>query len=217
MKQRGFPNMLYPAMLKLEGKRVVVIGGGKVAARKAASLLEAKAIVQVVSPEVGTEMTELMAHHPIDWQQKSFQREDLHSAIVVFAATNDRKVNEYIGQCASDQQLVNIADDPEASSFFVPASFKKGKLAIAVSTSGGSPGLSKKIIQELSSQYDDHFIDFLDFLAECREQIKDRVSDSAERKQLLTELIQSDLYEKIKEADEQERVRLFNNLIDSRR
>ncbi|PAQ16477.1 siroheme synthase [Bacillaceae bacterium SAOS 7] len=208
--------MLYPAMLKLAGKQVVVIGGGKVAARKVASLVEAKAIVRVVSPEVSLEMAELIAHHPIDWQQKSFQKQDVETAFVVFAATNDRKVNEYIGQCASDRQLVNIADDPNASNFFVPASLKKGKLAIAVSTSGGSPGLSKKIIQELAHQYDDQFIHFLDFLAECREQIKSRVSDPIKRKQLLTELIQSDLYEQMRGADDQERITLFNNLIDSR-
>ncbi|MGM7635120.1 precorrin-2 dehydrogenase/sirohydrochlorin ferrochelatase family protein [Bacillus sp. Hm123] len=203
-------------MLKLAGKQVVVIGGGKVAARKVASLVEAKAVVQVVSPEVSSEMAELIAHHPIDWQQKSFQKQDVEAAFVVFAATNDRKVNEYIGQCASDQQLVNIVDDPHASNFFVPASLKKGKLAIAVSTSGGSPGLSKKIIQELTHQYDDQFISFLDFLAECREQIKSRGSDPVKRKQLLTELIQSDLYEQMRDADDQERITLFNNLIDSR-
>ncbi|WP_203362743.1 NAD(P)-dependent oxidoreductase [Bacillus sp. REN10] len=209
--------MLYPAMLKLEGKRVVVIGGGKVAARKVISLVEAKATVQVVSPEISSEMAEFIDHHPIDWKQKIFEPEDLQGAVLVFAATNDRKVNAYIQQCASGQQLVNIVDDPAGSSFFVPATLKKGKLAIAVSTSGGSPGLSKKIIQELSTQYDEQFISFIDFLAECREQIKHQVSDPVHRKQLLTELIQSDLYEQLKEADDQERVRLLNILIDSRR
>ncbi|WP_100331250.1 NAD(P)-binding protein [Bacillus xiapuensis] len=207
--------MLYPVMLNVAGKQVVVVGGGSVAARKAAALLEAGAEVTIISPALSAAMNEwLCACSTVQWKKKTFEPADIQGAFLIIAATNQRDVNSYVRQCAADDQLINVADDPKASNFHVPASLKKGNLTIAVSTNGASPGLSKQLIHELSNQYNDEFVRFIDFLEECRQQVKEKVKDPEKRKDILTQLIQPDFYKLLFHAGREERMRLFQTLLD---
>ncbi|KAB7709133.1 siroheme synthase [Bacillus aerolatus] len=205
--------MLYPAMLNLAGKKAVVIGGGPVAARKTASLIEASAVVEVVSPDISKPMNELLCRHQVKWIQKKFSPADLADAFIIIAATNDRAVNERIKQTASPHQLVNIVDDPEGSTFIVPASFKRGKLCMAVSTSGASPSLSKNIVRDLQQQFDDQYVSYLEFLDECRAVVKQSFSDPSARQKILRELASSTFEEKVRAVSESERKRLFTNTL----
>ncbi|MFK2824095.1 NAD(P)-dependent oxidoreductase [Bacillus sp. B190/17] len=205
--------MLYPAMLNLTAKKVVVVGGGPVAARKAASLIAASAIVEVISPEISEAMNELIDRHQVKWKQKKFSPEDLADALIIIAATNDREVNKSVQQNASSFQLVNLVDNPAESDFFVPASFQKGKLCMAVSTNGASPSVSKNIIRELQQQFDDHYVDYLNFLEHCRTVVKQSFFDSSIRKVILKELASPAFAEKARTASSMERKRLFTNLL----
>lgn len=185
--------MLYSMNLDLSRRKVVVVGGGKVAERKVFGLLEADARVTVVSPQLTKALLKLAEDDLITWVQKAFSPEDLNGALLIFAATNDWETNINVKKSAAEHQLVTIADDPAHTDFQVPANFKRGKLSIAISTSGASPILAKKIRSQLEHTYDDRYDDYLDFLASCRQEILDSVSDPEQKKQLLT-VITEDSY-----------------------
>ena len=159
----------YPIMLNLSGKKVVIIGGGTVAARKILTLLEANAEITVISPELHEKVIPAFDDHLFIWKQKYFEPADLANAFLIIAATNQEAVNLQVYENTSNQQLINVVDRPDLSSFIVPASFRRGKLAVAVSTSGAMPGLSRKIKQELATQYDETYEDYINFLEQSRQ------------------------------------------------
>ena len=139
----------YPIFLDLRGRSVLVAGAGGVALRKAKALLEAGAEVTVVAPDGQPEFDRL----PVVRLRRPFQRGDVRDQALVFAATNDRAVNQAVAAEASRRGIpVNVADSPNECSFLVPARIQEGDLQVAVSTSGKSPKLAvelKKTIQKL--------------------------------------------------------------------
>lgn len=184
--------LIYPIFVELKGRAAIVIGGGKVAERKAAGLVEADANVTVVSPELSPGLKEMAEKGQINWSRKRFSSEDLEGVFLIIAATNDRETNLEVKEAAGAHQLVNIADDHAASDFHVPSVVRRGKLNLAVSTSGASPALSKKIRGELEEKYDERYIGYLEFLDECRSTILTAVKDAGRKKKLLTMLTEDE-------------------------
>jgi precorrin-2 dehydrogenase/sirohydrochlorin ferrochelatase len=182
-------NKSYPIMLQLNGRKVVVAGGGKVAERKVDSLLDTGAKVLVVSPEVTEKLKQLAMEGKIILQQRSFSADDVSGAFLIFGATNDKEVNQLVRSAASDHQLVTIADDPEESDFHVPAHFKQGRLSIAVSTGGASPILASKIREQLEQQFDETYEEYLEFLFTARQLILREVEDPLIKRKLLSAII----------------------------
>ena len=87
---------MYPVFLDIAGKLCVVIGGGGVAERKVNGLLEAGAFIRVISPEATEELKTLSRSGRIEWRKKTYSPDDLDRAFLVFAATDDRAVQELI-------------------------------------------------------------------------------------------------------------------------
>jgi siroheme synthase-like protein len=138
----------YPIFLSLAGKPVVVAGGGKVGLRKAKGLLEAGARVTVISPECAPEFNSL----PAKLVRRRFRPADLEGACLVFAATNDRKVNQAVAAAARRRGIpVNVADAAGECDFIVPSRVSAGDLQLAVSTSGRSPRLAAQIRREFEA------------------------------------------------------------------
>ncbi|MEH7253327.1 NAD(P)-binding protein [Neobacillus niacini] len=181
--------MNYPITLRLAGRKVVVVGGGKVAERKVSGLLGTNAMIVVISPDITDELNRLASNGMIEWQKKSFAKEDIEGALLIFSATNDHQLNQYIKTTTSDQQLVTIADDPEGSDFHVPSHIQRGRLSIAVSTGGASPTLAKKIREQLEQQFDDRFEDYLEFLYSARQRILQEVKDPSRKGRLVTAIV----------------------------
>lgn len=179
----------YPIMLRLEGKRAVVVGGGKVAEQKVGSLIGTGAEIVVISPEVTEELERLAAGGTIKWKKKSYSEDDIQGAFLVFAATNDKTVNHLVSRSADAHQLVNIVDNPQDSDFHVPSHFERGRLSIAVSTGGASPSLAKKLREQLEAQYDETYEEYLEFLFSAREWIKREVKDPGLKRRLLTAIV----------------------------
>ncbi|MEH6992008.1 NAD(P)-binding protein [Neobacillus drentensis] len=179
-------NSNYPIMLRLEGKRVVVIGGGRVAERKVTGLLGTGSLITVISPQATDELKGLAGSGLIEWLERSFSKEDIEGAFLIFAATNDNVLNQSIRMAASEQQLVTIADDPEGSDFHVPSHIQRGRLSIAVSTGGASPTLARKIREQLEHQFDNQFEEYLEFLFSARQRILKEVKDPSRKGKILT-------------------------------
>ncbi|AIM16838.1 MULTISPECIES: bifunctional precorrin-2 dehydrogenase/sirohydrochlorin ferrochelatase [Neobacillus] len=179
-------NSYYPIMIKLEGKKVVVIGGGKVAERKVTGLLETGAQIFLVTPEATPELQRLAQEEQIIWHKRNFLETDLMGAFMIFAATNDSQLNQHIKNVAQPYQLVIIVDDPKKSDFHVPARLQRGKLTIAVSTSGANPTLAKRICKQLEQQFDEKYKDYLEFLFLKRQWILKEIKEPILRRKLLT-------------------------------
>lgn len=179
----------YPVTLRLAGKKIVVIGGGKVAERKIIGLIGAQADITVVSPQVSPEIIKLAEAGSIVWLEKPFSIEDIKEAFMIFAATNNRELNRAIKEAAEAFQLVTIADDPEGSDFQVPAKIQRGRLIIAVSTGGASPTLARKIRDQLKQEFDEQYDDYLEFLFAARQKILIEVVDPSIKRKLLTEIV----------------------------
>lgn len=182
-------NSNYPIMLRLEGKKVVVIGGGRVAERKVTGLLGTGPLITVISPQATDKLKGLASSGLIEWLEKSFSKEDIEGAFLIFAATNDNELNQSIKMAAGNQQLVTIADDPDGSDFHVPSQIQRGRLSIAVSTGGASPTLARKIREQLENQFDEQYEEYLEFLFTARQRILKEVKDPSRKGKILTAIV----------------------------
>jgi precorrin-2 dehydrogenase/sirohydrochlorin ferrochelatase len=142
--------VLYPIFLDLSGRRCVVVGGGEVAGRKARKLLQARAEVVVISPEVRPELESVAA----EVHRRPDEQGDLEGAYLAFAATDAREVNAAVAEEAKDRGIpVNVADRPSEGDFALPSTLRRGRLQVAVSTGGASPTLARGIKGELEELF----------------------------------------------------------------
>jgi siroheme synthase-like protein len=178
----------YPVFLSVDGKRCVVVGGGRVALRKVNSLLEYQAHVEVISPEICPEIRQLEQDGQIRVIQRTYQRGDLRGALVVIAATDDQDVNNMVSREAQESGLlINVVDDAKKSNFIVPSCLHRGDISVAISTSGRSPALARKLRTKLEEELGEEFTFLALIVHEVREELKRqgiRASASAWQKAL---------------------------------
>lgn len=182
---------MYPLTVRVEKKRVVVIGGGKVAGFKIIPLLKQGADIVVVSPELDANLVKLVEEKKIRWYQREYEKSDIKNAFLVVAASSDSILNEQVAEDAAENQLVNVITNPESGNVHFPAAIHRGLLNIAVSTGGASPKLAKKIRDEIANKYDETYESYLDFLYEVRVKLKDLQLEKRERNILLQEVLKS--------------------------
>jgi siroheme synthase-like protein len=202
------PLIYYPIFLNLEGKKCVVVGGGEVALRKVRALLDSGAKVVVVSPTLNSGLAQLAEVGTISLISREYEPKDLKDAVIVVAATDIAEVNQKIAKKARKHGfLVNVADRPEASDFIMPSLVRRGDLILAVSTSGASPALAKKIRMRLEQTFGEEYSPLLSLIKEVRQELKaQQLRVNAEDWQnaldldLLTHLIQAGEREKAKAA-----------------
>ena len=149
----------YPIFLNLGGRRAVVVGGGKVAARKVRKLLEAGARVRVISPRLTPGLARLADQKKIGVTRRRYRKGDIAAGahrdapFLVFAATDDPAAQRAVRRDApAVGALVNVADDPVVCDFIVPASVTRGNLHVAISTGGTNPALAKWLRQRLGAK-----------------------------------------------------------------
>ena len=148
----------YAICLNISDQHCVVVGGGKVALRKALGLLEHHALVKVISPILCDELKELGRAGNIQVYQKVYQSGDLDGALVAIAATDDPSVNTAVAREGLENKiLVNVVDEPAISTFILPAHFERGNLSIAISTSGKSPALARKLRTRLETEFGEEY------------------------------------------------------------
>ena len=134
---------MYPIVLRLQGKRCLVVGGGKVALRKVEGLVAAGARVTVVAPEVDEGLAHLADDRDVTVEPRPYRGEDVVGAWLVFAATDDPAVQQAVFDDAERAGVwVNSADDPERCAFLLPAVHRREPVLVAVSTQGTSPALA---------------------------------------------------------------------------
>ncbi len=206
---------MYPISLNISGKLCVVVGGGQVAERKVLSLLKAYARVRIISPQLTEMLTEIVAEQPakktvkktVQWRERDYRQSDLDGALLVFAATDNRQVQDAVVQDAQQAGiLVNVIDAPECCDFQVPAVVRRGDLNIAVATNGTSPALAAKIRQELDNKYGDEYAVALRLMSLLRKKICNTPSSNcAHRKRVFQNILHKDIIDWIR-AEQWERL-----------
>ncbi|MCI0469153.1 MAG: bifunctional precorrin-2 dehydrogenase/sirohydrochlorin ferrochelatase [Nitrospirae bacterium] len=176
-------SVYYPAFLNLNKKLCIVIGGGRVAERKALSLIRSGARVKVISPVITGVLERERIKGNLTHIKRDYRRGDLKGAFLVIAATTDAGVNQMAA--ADAERLVNVADAPEIANFIAPAVVKRGLLTIAVSTSGASPAMAAAIKKEVERLYSKEFGEFLNYLSRLRNQVIKKIPDSGLRRRFL--------------------------------
>jgi precorrin-2 dehydrogenase len=166
---------LFPIMLNLEDKHILVIGGGEVAFRKSEDLLNAGGILTIISPDFHDGILKLKEKfkNKIDLINRKYEDGDLKKYLMVFSATNDSAVNKIIHKEASDRNiLINAVDDPPNCSFYIPSFIQRGDLILSLSTSGASPSMAGKLRRELEKIIPDNIEEMLVALRSARELLK---------------------------------------------
>ena len=131
---------LYPAGLVVDGRRCLVVGGGRIAARKVAGLRACGAAVHVVAPDVSAEIRAMTG---VTFDEREYQPGDLQGARLVVTATGVRDVDQRVFDDAEAAGIfVNSADDPDRCTFTLPATLRRGPVLVTVSTGGHSPALA---------------------------------------------------------------------------
>jgi siroheme synthase-like protein len=194
---------LFPLFLKLEGRRCVLVGAGKIAKQKLASLLNAGADLHVIAPVAAEEILNLARSGRLTWTQAEFEAAHLDGALLVIAATGDPTVNEKVYRAALERGvLCNSVDEPARCDFYYPAVMRRGDLQIAISTAGKSPALAQRIRRELEEQFDASYIAWLNWLGSVRELFFRRKMEPELRKRILHRIAGRAVYERFRSSRE---------------
>jgi len=193
---------LYPINLNIENSLCLVVGGGAVAFRKIRGLLQVDAKVRVISPELIPDLRLLADNGTVEWFERPFVEGDLDAVSLVFAATNNRKVQLLVKEEArKNRVLLNSADAPVESDFHVPAHFRRGPMIVTVSTGGGSPALAKKIRKQLENEIVPEYQGVVELMGMIREGVISLNDDQAVSGEIFRSLLEGDLVEYVLEEN----------------
>ena len=172
-----------PVNLIVAGRRVVVVGGGRIAARKIEPLLELGADVVVVAPEIAPEVRAWVQAGRCSLVERGFRAADLDGAWCALTATDDPAVNAAVFAAGEAARVwVNSADDPANCSFTMMSVVRRADLVVAVGTGGRSPALAAYLRRFLTKELGPEYEILLDLLSEAREGMRasGRSSESAD-------------------------------------
>ncbi|GIN61175.1 NAD(P)-binding protein [Robertmurraya siralis] len=192
----------FPLLMNIDFKKVVIVGGGHVARQKVEALLPTKAQLIVVSPKI-TETLQRYVHEGfVTWRNKEFEPADLDDASLIFAVTDDEEVNNAVEEAAQHWQLLSRADAKGRVDFINPAVVRRGEFVVTVSTSGASPGLTRKMKAELEEQFGEPYAEYVFFLKQARKQIL-RLFSGEKKKQLLADLLEPQVLQWIEQGEKE--------------
>jgi uroporphyrin-III C-methyltransferase / precorrin-2 dehydrogenase / sirohydrochlorin ferrochelatase len=201
---------LFPIFVKLQGRLVVVVGGGSIAAGKIPGLLQARAQVRVVAPQINAEIAEWARTAEIEWIAREFASGDLEGIHLVVAATSLPNVNAAVFEEAETSGvLCNAVDDIANCHFYYGSIVQRGDLQIAISTNGKSPALAQRLRKELEQQYPADYAGWLDSLGGARDKLRaasDLKENFEENKTILHRLASREMYSRFVRAQERNAV-----------
>lgn len=211
-------DQLYGAFLRLRGKKCVVIGGGRVAERKVRSLLPCEAQVTVIAPRLTAWLQQRADEDQILHLARPYQQGDVKDAFLVIAATPSPEVNRAVAEEADAYgRLVNVVNLPERCSLMVPSMVRQGPLQIAISTSGLSPAVAQRLREELERLIGPEYLQFLQWMAEARQRLKQTVADEERRGEIMRRLVQSDVLPLLREGRQCKAEQRMAEIIEGRR
>jgi precorrin-2 dehydrogenase/sirohydrochlorin ferrochelatase len=180
---------LFPAFLKIEGRRCLVVGAGPVAEEKIEGLLRAGADIRVVAPEATDRIRDWVRAGKLRWERRKFRPTDFAGAFVVVAATSSPALHAQIYKKARRRSvLCNVVDDPEHCDFYYGSVVRRGSLQIAISTGGHSPALAQRLRKQIEQEFGAEYEQWLEELAASRKRLFAKTLSPERRKLLLHRL-----------------------------
>lgn len=177
---------LYPIFLKLEGRKVLIVGGGKVAEEKIYAVLRSATDVTVVAPEVSPQIQAWVDRGLVRHVAREYQPGMAKEYFLVIAGTDSQDVNRLVYREAAEAGvLCNAVDDPAFCDFYAPSIVSRGEFQIAISTGGNSPALAQKVRKELEQEFGPEYGPWIGWLGRMREGIIRALPRSRRRTELL--------------------------------
>jgi len=204
----------YPVFIQLENKKVVVVGGGNVAYRKVLALLECGAVIHLAGRALTRDLRKMVEQEEIHFLGQEFRDEFLVGAFMVIAATDDKDLNHHISTCARKKGvLVNAVDQPPDCDFIVPSILKRGDLQIAISTSGKSPALARRIRKGLETQFGPEYETFLAMMGRLRKEILSLGLSQEENSRIFQKIVDADFLENFSDVSRQRMEAYLMNIL----
>lgn len=195
----------YPIFLDLDDRKVVIVGGGVVSARKAGHLMKYGARVTVIAPDIAEEIGLWAAEGRLSVQQRPYHQGVLEGATLVIASTDSQSVN---GQVAADCRArgipVNVVDDTALCDFIVPAVLESGSVQIAISTGGKSPALARTLKNDLQSVIGPEYAEVNDIFGGLRDEARRALPTDAGRKRFFEDLLARGILQMLREGRRRE-------------
>jgi len=162
----------YPILVNLERFPCLIIGGGKVAYRKALSLQEFNSNITILSPRICKPLLELAKKNQIQIIKKSYSKEFIKGFKIIFSATDNPEVNKNVrNDCTKEGVLLNVVDKPALCDFILPANIKRGNLTISVSSQGKAPFYTKEMKKKIDEFISPVYSDIIELAAKFRKQL----------------------------------------------
>lgn len=190
-KQKGAVMSYFPMFVDMEGRKCLIVGGGKVAWRKVKVLQEFGADLKVVAPEIIKDIFEM---DEIKCCKRPFEEEDLKSVDFVVAATTDISLNHEISQkCRSLKIPVNAVDQVADCDFIFPSYIKQGEVTGAFTSGGQSPVITKYLKEQAKSYVTEYIGEMAQCLGGIRDEVKLRIKSEENRKKLYQKVLSQGL------------------------
>ncbi|MEW6581531.1 MAG: bifunctional precorrin-2 dehydrogenase/sirohydrochlorin ferrochelatase [Actinomycetota bacterium] len=193
----------YPAFLDVEGRRVLVVGGGPVATDKTATLVEHGARVRLVSPLLTDALAAMVADGTVhEHRARRYEPGDIEGCFLAISATGDAAVDRGVWEDAERRGIpINVPGAPPLCSFLVPSTLRRGGLAIAVSTGGASPVVARRVRRDLEALYGPEWEEFLALLHDLRDEMKARYPEAGDRRGAVERLMDTDVLARLAGRD----------------
>lgn len=187
-----------PLFHRVQQQRVLMVGGGDVALRKARLLCDAGARVHVVAPEINEQLRQLLVEHGGSLSVREYQQGDCHGHSLVVSATNQRQVNQHVFEEAKALGVpVNVVDTPELCTVIFPAIVDRSPLVVAVSSGGHAPVLARLIRAKIETILPASYGRLGLIAQKFRQAVKDRFSSVNERRIFWEEVLQGPIAEQV--------------------
>lgn len=190
---------IFPISLKLQQQPCLIVGGGRIAYRKAVLLAKAGAVIHVIAPEIESNLLEIVESSQGQYVQAPFSPDiPLRNYRLVIAATNDKTTNVQVFEaCEAEKILVNSVDDPPHCRFMVPAIIDRSPLVVSIATNGTSPVLSRQIRTQLEASIPHGMGKLAEFSGKWRAVVKAKIENPDERRIFWEDLYASPLKEQV--------------------
>ena len=201
-----------PLFLNIREQHCVIVGGGEVALRKAILLIKAKANLSLVSPQFISQLQDLSEEGRCKLLQEEFVAEQLEGASIVIAATNNKETNAQVAKAADKKNIpVNVVDQPELCSFIMPSIVDRSPVVVAISSSGRSPVLTRKIKELNETLISNREGQLAELLGAFREKVRNKYPDFIERVKFWESLLESEVTELVYSGNEGAAIQLIED------
>mgnify|MGYP001814406299 CR=1 FL=1 len=205
---------LTPLLVDLSGWRALVVGGGPIGARRAATLVEDGADVHVVSPEIEDSIDELSRSGLLTVSSRTFEASDVTGAGLVVAATGLWGVDQHVREASAHAGvLCNVAADVEACSVVFPSRVQRGPLSIAISTGGASPALSARARDLIENAIGPEWGELAGLLESSRERLRSSFPDASARRAVVDRLLDAGVLELLARGERDGATRLIDEAL----